>query len=178
MNRQQLMHNKTDDWTWQRAQHSDVEDIVAMAESHYQLEIEHILTPNPTRLGFHLHKAILEQTYSLASEFVTVARSKQDNRLIAWSWLERGKYTPYANEEMAVAEFVHTELTLPARTRIRLVAQTLESWICWCEINHIPVLCSTSIRTDQAGFMRLHDLYDFTVKGSFAYKKISWALDQ
>jgi hypothetical protein len=72
---------------------------------------------------------------------------------------------------MAVAEFAHVDLELPLRTRMTLTAQTLEIWIAWCELNNIPVLCSTTIRQDQTGFMRLHDQFGFLRRGSFAYRK-------
>jgi len=169
MNRQQLEYNQDDSWVWLRAQHEDVESIVAIAQQYYQQDIDSILTPNPTRLAYHLHRAIVNQTFHGDQEFVTVAKDKTSGRILAWAWLERGKYTPYANEEMAVAEFLHTQLDLPLRTRIRLSGQIFDSWIYWCQANAIPVLCSTSIRDDQKGFMRLHDVYDFKRKGSFAY---------
>jgi hypothetical protein len=169
MNRQQLEHTSNDTWTWIRAETKHVEDIVKLAESHYQQEVEQLLTPNTTRLSYHLYKAILEQIYHPHNTMVSVAIDNSTGRVLAWAWLERGKFTPYANEELAVGEFIHTQLDLSLRTRMRLVGQTLDQWIGWCQANAIPVLCSTSIRDDQSGFMRLHDLYGFTRKGSFAY---------
>ena len=73
---------------------------------------------------------------------------------------------------MAVGEFIHLDLNLTVRRRITLVAQVLEQWISWAEINQIPVLCSTSIREEQEAFMRLHDQYGFQRTGSFAYRRI------
>lgn len=169
MTRQQLAYTDSDSWQWLRAGTNHVESIVKLAEQHYQQEVETLLTPNPTRLSYHLYKAVLEQTFHPNNTLVSVAVDKHSNRLLAWAWLERGKYTAYANEEMAVGEFIHTQLDLSLRTRMRLVGQTLDQWILWSQANAIPVLCSTSIRDDQSGFMRLHDLYDFKRKGSFAY---------
>lgn len=173
MNRQQLEYSDRDTWTWMRAEMQHIPDIVKLAESHYQAEVEQLLTPNPTRLSYHLYKAIIEQTFHPENTLVTVAIDKSTDRLLAWAWLERGKYTVYANDEMAVGEFIHTQLDLPLRARMRLVGQTLDQWILWSHANAIPVLCSTSIRDDQSGFMRLHNAYDFVIKGSFAYKKIT-----
>ena len=172
MNRNDLIHNETDTWYWTRAANSDVPEIVAIAENHYQAEIDGILTPNPTRLSYNLHRAILEQTYVPGSQLISVAKSKTTNFVIAWSWCARGHYTAYAEEEMAVAEFAHCAMDIALRNRIRLVGQMFDQWISWCELNSIPVLCSTSIREDQAGFMRLHDIYGFKRKGSFAYRRI------
>jgi hypothetical protein len=173
MNRQQLEYTADDAWEWIRAEVRHIPDIVKLAESHYQQEVEQLLTPNPTRLSYHLYKAVIEQTFHPGNTLVSVAVDKTTQRLLAWAWLERGKHTVYANEEMAVGEFIHTQLDLPVRTRMRLVGQTLDQWILWSQANAIPVLCSTSIRDDQSGFMRLHNAYDFVIKGSFAYKKIT-----
>ena len=161
-----------DTWTWTLAQQDDVFDILDLVEQNYQHEIAGILTPNRPRMSYHLQKAILQQTFEPHQGLLTVAKDKSTNRLMAWSWLERGKYTVYANEEMAVAEFVHVDLALSARVRITLCAQILEMWIKWCTALQIPVLCSTTIRDDQQTFIRLHEQQGFSVRGSFAYKRI------
>jgi len=172
MNRQDLVHQESDAWQWRRAEHTDVPGIVELMNTNYAVEVDDIFTVNPTRMSYHLHQAILDQIYTPSTQLVSVAVSKTTDQILAFGWLQRGKYLPYANEEMAVAEIAHTELTLPVRTRIRLIGQLFEQWILWAELNSIPVLCSTSIRSDQTGFMRLHDIYGFSRKGSFAYKRI------
>jgi YD repeat-containing protein len=156
---------------WTRAIHTDVEDIMNMMQSFYRPEIAGIFTPSRTRMGYHLHQAILDQSYNPDHQFIGVARDAA-GQLVAWNWVARGKYLPYANEEMAVGEFIHVDLNLPARTRMRLCLESLEAWIAWCYAYNITVLCSTSIREDQAGFMRLHDRLGFKRHGSFAYKRI------
>ena len=166
-------HKDSDPWRWYRARSADVPEIVKLVDSNYSIEIDEVIfKKNPTRLSYHLHQAILDQTYNLTTQNISIARDVETNRLLAWSWIERGKYTVYADEEMAVAEFAHVQLDLGLRTRMTLIAQTLEIWIAWCEIHKIPVLCSTSIRSEQEGFMRLHDQYGFLRRGSFAYRKI------
>lgn len=147
----------------------DVEDIIAMMISHFQTEIDQIFVPNPSKMRYELYSNILKANYANTS-FINVA--KQDDKIIAWNLFTRGHYTPYSNEEIACAEFIHTDLSLSARIKAKLVAQSLEMAIAWCHLNTIPVLNSTSIRQDQAAFMRLHELYGFIIRGSFAYKKI------
>jgi hypothetical protein len=140
-----------------------------MMVNDYECEIAGFFTPNQTRMTYHLHKAIISMAYGLNEELLSVA--KIGNRLVAWSWITRGKYQAYANEEMAVGEFIHVDLSLSPRKRVMLVAQVLEQWISWAELNKIPVLSSTSIRQDQTAFMKLHDQYGFKRNGSFAYRK-------
>ena len=172
MTPEQLTYSDRDAWTWTRALGTDVEDIVKMAQDHYQLEIDAVLTPNPAALTYNLHKSVVEQIFKPDQELLTVARNRSDNKLLAWAWLQRGSYTAYSSDEMAVAEFIHTDLSLSTRARTRLVGQVLESWILWCQLHSIPVLASTSIRNSYQGFMRIHDAYGFVTKGSYAYKKI------
>jgi|TARA_R110000868_G_scaffold21535_10_gene89183 hypothetical protein len=166
-------YNENDPWIWTRATAQDVPSIVNLTDQNFSPEVDDVIfTKNPTRLHYHLQQAVLKQFYLPKQELVTVARDKNTQQLLAWGWLERNKYTVYADEEMAVAEFIHLELTSSTRTKLTLTAQLLESWSVWCEINAIPVLCSTTIRENQAGFMRLHKQLGFVVRGSFAYKKI------
>lgn len=157
--------------TWNKAIHTDVEDIMDMMQNFYRPEIDGIFTPSRTRMGYHLHRAILDQSYGINEHLIGVARD-ENNKLIAWHWVTRGKHLPYANEEMAVGEFIHVDLTQRARDRVRLCIECLEQWIAWCHLNEIPVLSSTSIREDQTAFMRLHDQLGFKRHGSFAYKRI------
>jgi hypothetical protein len=161
-----------DPWLWANARHEDVEDILDLVAANYELEIAGVLVGSRPRMAYHLHKAILQQLFEQNQVLITVARNKQTNKVVAWAWLERGKYTVYAHDELATAEFVHVDLNLSQRQKITLVAQILQSWIRWCESWQIPVLTSSSIRDDQKAFMRLHEQYGFLVRGSIAYKRI------
>ena len=163
----------SDTWTWRLAKHEDVENILDLVAANYQEEITGILTRSRPRMAYHLHRAVLQQIFEPWQGLVNIAEDRTTKKLLAWAWLERGKYTPYAPEEMACAEFAHVDLTQSVRNRITLVAQIFEQWIAWCEKQKIPVLTSTSIRADQTAFMRLHEQYGFTVRGSIAYRRIA-----
>ena len=164
--------SSNDSWIWSKATFTDVEDILDLVAQNYQHEILGFMEPNRPRMAYHIHKALLQQVFEEHSVLITIARDKQTQKLLAWAWLERGKYTVYAVEELATAEFAHVDLTLSLRTKVKLVAQILESWITWCEAWRIPVLTSSSIRSDQTAFMRLHEQYGFIIRGSIAYRKI------
>jgi hypothetical protein len=155
---------------WRRATALDVPQMVALSDQNYSEEFEHtIFTKNLTRLHYHLHQAVLTQTYSPTQTCVLVAGNTE---ISAWSWLERGKFTPYSDDEMAVAEIIHMELDLSTRKRIDLIRELLLMWEIFCIECKIPVLVSTSIRADQSAFMRLHQRVGFQVRGSMAYKKL------
>ena len=170
---EKFLPSDRDTWEWFLAQESDLEEIVNFADQFYSNEIEGIFTKHPRRLLYNLNVAITHQRYHLNKTQLMVARNKTTDRLVAWAWLGRGSYTPYAPEEMAEAKFAHIDLSLSTRERVTIMAQILHQWHLWCQINQIPVLVSTSIREDQQGFMNLHRSAGFTVRGSYAYKRIT-----
>jgi len=173
MTTDKFLPRDSDIWAWHLATESDVADIVEMAQSFYQAEIEDLFVPRPDVMAYSLHRGLVEQNYSLAREQIIVARDKTTKELLAWAWCKRGIYLPYAVEEVAEAAFAHVKLTLPQRTRITMLAQTIQQWVLWCHLHSIPVLISSSIRAEQTAFMRLHETFGFRVNGSLAYKRIN-----
>ena len=161
-----------DTWTWSLATFEDIADIVNMAETLFQVEIEDFLRPDPALLTRNLAISVSKQAYSLYDEQLIVARNKTTNKLMAWAWVGRGAYSPYSRDEMAEGKFAHMDLDLPVRTRITLLAQILHQWYAWASVCRIPVLVSTSIREEQAGFMNLHRAAGFTIRGSIGYLKV------
>ena len=172
MNLTRLTYRPSDPWDWRLARLSDLADIVNLTEINYTTDAEDIFTTNPTRLQYHVTQAIIKQIYNSRQLLLSVARRRLDDRLVAWTWLDRGKYTVYADEEMAEPQMLHVDLTLPAATRMRLTYQILEQWIGWCALQHIPVLFSNTVRKDSGAFMRLHESLGFEIYGSIAYKRI------
>ncbi|HET8687326.1 MAG TPA: hypothetical protein VFM18_11780 [Methanosarcina sp.] len=166
-------YSPLDRWVWSKATSQDVPEIVDLSYTHYKDEFENIIfKSNMTKMHYHLHQACLDQIYGLGNNLILIARNKDTNKLMAWNWIQTGKKTIYSDDEMAIAEFIHVDLTLPKRDKIALVHQSLEQWIVWCTANRIPVICSTSIRPVQSGFMKIHERLGFFVRGSYAYKRI------
>ena len=170
---EKYLPSSRDTWSWRPATLSDVNAIVDMAESQFQPEITAVFTPDRRMLARHLAQAIIAQTYNNLEQQIIVARDRDTDALVAWAWLGRGGHTMYAPEEFAEAHFAHIDLTLSTRNRVTIMAQILQQWRLWCLIGGIPVLVSTSIREDQAGFMNLHRAAGFMVRGSFAYLKVA-----
>jgi len=46
-------------------------------------------------------------------------------------------------------------------------------WETWARECSVPVICSTTMRRDQEGFLELHRKLGYDVRGSFAYKRVS-----
>lgn len=161
-----------DTWVWRLAAFDDVIPITVMANEIYGAEVDGIFTQDPRRMAYHVDLAVTTQRYYLTKQQLIVAEDPVSKHLLAYAWIARGGYTPYADEEIAEAKFAHIDLGLPITTRVRLMAQILQQWELWCRISGIPVLVSTTIREDQAGFLKLHDQAGFRRRGSFAYLRI------
>jgi len=169
---QKYQPSDADAWAWNYAQWSDVEDMYSMAKQHFEREMDEIFTINDAAYKYALDISTSHQRHNLALEQLLVCRDKTSNRLLAYSWIGRGHRTPYSNDEMAEARMAHTDLELSSRHRIHILVQMIQYWETWALACGIPVLVSTSIRSEQATFLKLHDHLGFTVRGGIAYKRI------
>ena len=160
----------------------DVDDIVEMADSWFGHEADGILTRDRNVFRHRVTVATTEQLFNKGREFIAVCRGGSsdaywdagelivpDQPLLAFCWFDRGGYTTYSNEEISNAKFHHLDLSLPVRTRVRLVNEMIDQHILWAHTCGIPVVCSTSIRADHDGFMKIHRKRGFTTNGSYAW---------
>lgn len=159
-----------DTWLWRQAGLHDIDQMISMAVAQFQCEIEDVFTPDPDMLAKNIAIAVIKQKFNPIEEQIIVA--VEGDCVIAWAWIVRGVYVNYAKEEMADARIAHLDLTMPARKRITLLAQILQQWELWCKICQVPILSSSTIRSSQGAFLKLHQEAGFTVRGSIAYKKI------
>ena len=167
-----LAHTTDDPWTWRQAAGDDVEDMAGMAEYYFQTEIDQFQTPNRRYYAKNLTLAIVNQYYEPQNCMISVAREKSTGDLLAYTWVGRNDLAWWSTDEMAGVRIAHVALRLSGRTRLRLISQQLDLWETWAKICRIPVVCSSTVRSDQAGFMRLHEQHGYTVRGSFAYLRV------
>jgi hypothetical protein len=143
----------------------DVDDIVQLGQKLLGLEGSCLKT-DPYVFRHALTVACTNQVFDKGKEFIAVCR---DPALLGYCWFDRGGYTTYSREEISNAKFHHVDLDLPVRTRVRLVNEMIDQHILWCQKWGIPIICSTSIRTEHDGFMKIHKKRGFTVNGSYAW---------
>ena len=161
---------------WQFAELRDVPSIVELAQQHFQSEIDQVFTPNPRRFAQHVSAAIVEQSFDPLRQQLIIARDQVG--LAAYTWVTRGHYMTYADEEIAEVLFAHTRMTLSARLRIQLIRDMIQQWQLWSLCAGIKVLVSSTIRSDQSAFLRLHEQAGFIIRGSMAFKKIYNEINQ
>lgn len=154
------------EWTLAHPLH-DVDDIVDMADSVFGSEADGILTRDKAVFRKHVTVATTVQVFDKSKEFIAVCHD--DDKLLGYCWFDRGGYTTYANEEISNAKFHHVDLQLPVKLRVRLINEMIDQHILWAHQWGIPVVCSTSIRAEHDGFMKIHKKRGFTVNGSYAW---------
>lgn len=157
-------------WTWTQASGHDVSDIVAIARSHFETEIDQLFVPEPVVYSRNITLAIVNQFFVPGSEMFLVCRNSA-GVLIGYVWAHRTT-APWSDDAMCAVRMVHMDLTLSARDRVEMIKQMIMHWELWCVEHSIPVVCSTTMRGDQGGFMRIHQRMGYDVRGSYAYKRI------
>lgn len=164
-------------YTWRPATGDDVTAIVAMAESHFQTEIDSIFTPEPTALARNITFAVVTQFFSPTSELVSVAYDS-DHKLMAYTWAKAFQRAPWSDDNMVNICMAHVDLSLSPRTRLALLADMLSIWEQFAHYCQHPIICSTTMRGDQSAFLKLHARHGYDIRGSYAYKRINLATTQ
>ena len=147
----------------------DVEDIVAMAKDHFESEVDGVLRTDPQVMRKNVTLAATYQLFDRNREFLAVCRD--GDKLAGYCWYDRGGYTTYSTDEITNAKFHHVDMGLSARVRVRLINEMIDQHILWANNCGIPVICSTSIRAEHDGFMRIHKKRGFQINGSYAWLK-------
>ena len=160
----------TQNYTWRRATGQDVAAIVQMAERDFQTEIDTVFRADPIAYARNVTIAVVQQFYLPNQELLMVCHNQHD-QLLAYVWVVR-ETAPWSDEVMAATRMVHVDLSLPTRTRIRLVQEMIGFWEVWAQESSIRIVCSTTMRRDTAGFLRIHAAAGYDVRGSIAYKRL------
>jgi hypothetical protein len=160
------------EYTWRPATGNDVQDIVKMAETHFQTEIDNIFTPDPVAYGRNITLAVVNQFYLPTTELLCVARDT-NHQLLAYTWARNNERAAWSDDNMIVVRMAHVGLDLSAKLRIRLIIDMMKLWENFAVFAKTPVICSTTMRRDQDAFLKLHARNGYDVRGSYAYKRMT-----
>jgi hypothetical protein len=158
-------------WTWTRAAGTDVVEIGNIARAHFRTEIEDIFALDEVAFNRNLTLDIVRQFYNPGMALVTVARDNT-GQMLAYTWCERGQRAVWSDEEMICVKMVHLDLALSTRDRVRLIEEMMDQWELWAQYCAIDIICSTTMRHAQDGFLRLHARRGYSVRGSICYKRL------
>jgi len=145
----------------------DVDDIVELADTQYGYEVDGILKRSRDVFRHRVTVACTEQLFNKGRELIAVCRDGAS--LLAFCWFDRGGYTTYSNEEITNSKFHSVQLDLSPRLRVKLINAMIDQHILWAQRWGVPIVCSTSIRAQHDGFMRIHKKRGFSVNGSYAW---------
>ena len=159
-------------YNWQLATLNDIDEIVDIAQENFTQEIDTIFTPSPPAYARNLAYAVLNQTYYPGSMLLVVAREEESNKMIAYNWANSGDKSWWSDDLMVNVRMVHMTMTLAPRQRVRLIKDMMDHWERFARYAKNPIICSSTVRHSQDGFLKLHEREGYSVRGSFAYKRI------
>jgi hypothetical protein len=159
------------EYTWAPATGNDVNDIVAMAQQHFESEIDLIFTPDTVAYARNITFAVVAQFYMPATSLVSVARDSS-GKLVAYTWAKTGERAPWSDDNMVSVCMAHVDMTLSTRQRLRLLTDMIAIWEHFARNTNTPIICSTTMRKDQDAFIKLHARSGYDVRGSYCYKKL------
>jgi hypothetical protein len=160
-------------WRWESTSGLDIPHMVQMAQDHFETEIDQVFTPDPIAYARNLTLATVAQFYNPGTELLKVAKEHDTDRILAYTWAIRDEKMPWSDEAMICAKMAHVDLSLPVRQRLRLVQDMIQLWEEWARSIGVPVVCSTTMRRDQEGFLKIHRRLGYDVRGSYCYKRVS-----
>ena len=155
----------------------DVEYIVELGQKMLALETGCPLKTDPQVFRHHVTISAANQHFDKYKEFLAVAK-EDPYSILGYCWFDRGGYTTYSRDEICNAKFHHVDMDLPVKTRVRLINEMIDQQILWAAFCKIPVICSTSIRGDYTGFMKMHRKRGFSIHGSYGWIRTEQAIKQ
>lgn len=155
---------------FKKATGADVDKIVALALIDYDCEMATIFNTDPLEYGRNICLAVVNGFYNPELEMIKVAC--RDDEIVGYTWVVRNQYSPWSTDEIAEVKICHVSLSLPVRQRIVLINEFISTWEAWSRAIGVRVLCSSTVRSSQSAFLRIHERRGYTIRGSIAYKKL------
>lgn len=159
-------------WTWDRAAGTDVTDIMDLTRQYFKTEATDIWTIDEQHFARNITVDIVNQFFNPGSAMVAVAKDNNTKALVGYVWAERGIKTVWSTEEMIAIKIVHVDMSLSARERVRMVKEMIAIWELWAQSIGVPIVCSSTMRGDQVGFVRLHQQAGYDCRGSICYRRL------
>ena len=155
---------------WRPAGGADVPAIVTLTQTWFEGEADTIWRTDPIIYAHNVAIAVVNQFYNPASTLIWVA--DDSGGLQAMVWAERGQRAVWSAEEMVAVKIVHVNMTLSPRVRVRLCGDMIGIWEDWARSIGVMIICSTTMRGDQEGFLKLHERRGYDRRGSICYKRL------
>jgi len=158
--------------TWRPAAGTDVAAIMDLSREHFRSEATEIWTIDEQHFASCLTQDIVRQFFNPGSALVAVCENSA-GELQGYVWAERGQRTVWSSEEMVAIKIVHVRMDLPARDRVRMIMDMMDIWELWAQSIGVAIVCSTTMRGDQEGFIKLHQRRGYLCRGSICYRQLT-----
>jgi len=158
-------------YSWSPASGLDVSNIVSLTQKNFESEIDTIFKPDPVAYSRNITLAIVKQFFMPNDELVSIAKDDEGN-LLAYTWAVRNERAPWSDDEMVVIRMAHLDMQLPIRLRVKLIKEMMAIWEAFAFTCKVPIICSTTMRKDRDGFIKLHEKNNYDIRGSYCYKRL------
>jgi len=158
-------------WNWLPASGEDITEITRVSDEQITTEVDEVFLIDQLEFARQVGVAVINQFYNPNTALLWVA--KDQDRIIAYCWASRGEFAPWSRDEMVSIRLVHVDQDLSVKTRIRLITEMIEIWESWARQIGVNIVCSTSMRKNNAGYMAIHQRCGYSIRGSFAYKRLT-----
>lgn len=156
---------------WRRAAGTDVEAITQLSRQSFGQDAQTIWNIDEQHFAHALTVEIVNQFFNPTTALVAV--NEKQGRLQAYVWAERNQRTVWSNEEMVALKMVHVDMQLSARERRDLIVEMMELWETWARSIGAAIVVSSTMRSDQLGFIRLHQKRGYECRGSICYLRLT-----
>jgi len=158
-------------YSWAPATGDDFNSLAQLAKTHFLPEVDKIFTPSDFVINRNITYAIINQTYSPLSELLSVCKDTNGN-ILGYTWVVANQTVAWSADRMTCIKMAHVDLTLPTRLRVRIISDMMDLWEQYAKLVNDVIVCSTTMRHDQTAFLKLHEKRGYSVRGSFAYKRL------
>lgn len=163
-------HTDTDRWVWRLATYDDFAKISNSAYNNAKQYVEDIFDVQQRTGEYNLLNDLTKQTFQPHTAFILLAEDKNTKELLCYTWGDVSQ-TIWSTDRVLNLKIIHVD-SGTAKERIRMVAQMMLAWEEYCLQHGVPVICSSSVRSEQRAYMRLHEQAGYSIRGSFAYKRV------
>lgn len=158
-------------YSWSPATWADSQSIKDLGKSSFLPEVDKIFTPSDYVIDKTISYAILNQIYNPLSELISICKDN-NGTILAYTWVVSGQTVAWSADKMTCIKMAHVDLTLPPRLRVRIISDMMNLWEEYAKLANDVIVCSTTMRYDQTSFLKLHEKRGYSVRGSFAYKRL------
>lgn len=157
---------------WRPAQAEDINRIVDISYNNHKDELNELFTVDPVLYAKYITHAVIDQMYEPKTTLLSVAVDSS-NYILGYTWAHVGNRNYWSTDPLLICDMAQVDLNLPTRLRIKLIKDIFYLWDEYAKLVNVKLICSNSILDNQRAFLELHRRHGFTVKGSYAYKKLS-----